>query len=141
MADFRLIDKKFVTCVFGIKDKLHPNGHRGVDLGRWGGKSFTSGTVTDVRWSDILGHVVIVRDPKRDYWGYCHLASTKVKKGDKVVCGVTTLGVMGESGSAAVGKHLHLTCGGSADSVFLGKVKDPVATLEKRVAQEKEAQE
>lgn len=138
MADYRAIDTDFVTCVFGIKDKLHPNGHRGVDLGRWGGKSFTAGVVHDVTKSEVLGNVVIVKCPKGDFWGYCHLASVKVKKGDKVTI-TTTLGVMGATGTAAVGKHLHLTCGVTAGAVFAGKVVDPVAKLNKRIAEEKKA--
>jgi murein DD-endopeptidase MepM/ murein hydrolase activator NlpD len=138
MANYRAIDTAFVTCIFGIKDKLHPNGHRGVDLGRWGGKSFTAGVVADVRKSEVLGNVVIIKDPKGDFWGYCHLKSVKVKKGDKVTI-TTTLGVMGATGSAAVGEHLHLTCGLTIESVFAGKVVDPVAKLEKRIAEEKKA--
>ena len=94
--------------------------------------------VADIRKSEILGNVVIVKCPKGDFWGYCHLASVKVKKGDKVTID-TTIGIMGATGSAAVGKHLHLTCGSTLESVFTGKVIDAVGRLEKRIEQEKKA--
>ncbi len=139
MANFVAINKKNITCPFGVKDRLHPNGHRGVDVVRWNGKSYTSGVVAKVAKSVALGNVVIVKDTKQDYWGYCHLAKVSVKNADVVKAGKTKIGKQGATGTAADGSHLHLTCGGDIDAVFIGKVKDPVATLEKRIAQEKEA--
>jgi murein DD-endopeptidase MepM/ murein hydrolase activator NlpD len=87
----------------------------------------------------VLGNVVVVQDPKGVYWGYCHLREVGLPIGTKVVAGVTVLGHVGNTGSASRGAHLHFTCSAEPDGYSHGKVVDPIAGLEKRIAAERPA--
>jgi murein DD-endopeptidase MepM/ murein hydrolase activator NlpD len=124
---------------FGNKEAPRTNAHRGVDFAVAAGtpiKSATDGTVVLDKWSDILGWVVVIQCPRGVTWGYCHLREgSKLNIGDKVVAGETVVGLVGNTGSASRGAHLHFTCGGKEEtSVFYGWVQDPVAAL-KRLAE------
>lgn len=116
-----------------------PNPHRGTDFAVPAGspiKSATSGVVTLNKESAILGWVVVVKDPKNVYWGYCHLRQPGLRVGSKVVAGETVIGLVGNTGSASHGAHLHWTCSAEPEGVFHGKVVDPLAGLKKRIAAE-----
>jgi len=101
--------------------------HRGQD---WSPKELSpikasaSGTVFTSAWSDVLGWYVtysaILVDNKGKTHNVfiqdAHLAKqSDLKKGDKVVGGVTVVGKVGggkyKSGSASTGAHLHQTIG------------------------------
>lgn len=114
------------------------NAHRGVDFSVAGGtpiKSATDGEVVMEKWSTVLGNVVVVKDPKGRFWGYCHMReASKLKLGDKVVAGETVVGKVGNTGSASRGAHLHFTCGPDDLSVFQGKVVDPIEVLDREIA-------
>lgn len=125
---------------FGNKAAPRTNAHRGVDFAVAGGsaiKSVSDGVVVLNKWSTILGHVVVVKDSKGIFWGYCHLREAGLRLGAKVVAGVTVVGRVGNTGSASRGAHLHLTCGSDIDAVFQGWVQDPIACLERQIAKEK----
>lgn len=125
---------------FGNTDAPRTNPHRGVDFAVAGGtpiKSATSGTVVISKWNTVLGNVVVVKDPKNVYWGYCHLRDVGLPIGTEVVAGVTVIGKVGNTGSASRGAHLHFTCSAELDGYSHGKVVDPIAGLEKRIAAEK----
>ena len=114
--------------------------HRGVDFAVAGGsaiKAATSGVVTTSKWNTVLGNVVVVKDPKNVYWGYCHLREPGLPINSEVVAGVTVIGHVGNTGSASRGAHLHFTCSAEPDGYSHGKVVDPIAGLEKRIASEK----
>lgn len=107
------------------------NPHRGTD---WAGKEGTpipavaKGTIKLVKWSDILGWVIVQtvmgNDKKVMYVGYCHLKNEpKLKVGDKVEMG-DTVGLLGNSGSFSSGPHLHATLSDSLKGVFAGNVYD-----------------
>ena len=116
--------------------------HRGADFAVAGGspiKSATSGVVTTSKWNTVLGNVVVVQDPKGVYWGYCHLRDVGVPVGTHVVAGVTVLGHVGNTGTASRGAHLHFTCSAEPEGYSHGKVVDPIAGLEARIAKEKVA--
>lgn len=123
---------------FGNTDAPRTNAHRGVDFAVAGGtpiKSATDGVVVVDKWSTVLGNVVVVKDPKGRFWGYCHMRdASKLNIGDKVVAGETVIGLVGNTGSASRGAHLHFTCGLTMDSVFNGKVVDPIVVLEREIA-------
>jgi len=124
---------------FGNTEAPRTNPHRGVDFAVAAGtpiKSATDGTVVLDRWSDVLGWVVVIQCPRGVTWGYCHLREgSKLNIGDKVVAGETVVGLVGNTGSASRGAHLHMTCGGKeAESVFSGWVQDPVAALKRLAA-------
>jgi murein DD-endopeptidase MepM/ murein hydrolase activator NlpD len=116
-----------------------PNPHRGTDFSVPAGtpiKSATSGEVTLNKESAVLGWVVVVKDPKGVYWGYCHLRQPGARVGTKVVAGETVIGLVGNTGSASHGAHLHWTCSPLPEGVFAGKVVDPLAGLKARIAKE-----
>lgn len=121
-------DPKFITGRFGtLSEFRRKNGmqpHSGVDWARPEGTpipSIANGTIVLQQWSDVLGNVSVLRvmdkDKKLAYVGFCHLAKpglevgTKVKEGDIV-------GLVGNTGSASSGAHLHLTVGREIKSVF-----------------------
>jgi murein DD-endopeptidase MepM/ murein hydrolase activator NlpD len=128
---------------FGNKAAPRTNAHRGVDFAIAGGtkiKSASNGKVVVNKWSTILGNVVAVEDPKGIVWGYCHLRdASKLAIGSEVKVGETIIGLVGNTGSASRGAHLHFTCGSDIDSPFQGWVQDPIACLERQIAKEKPA--
>jgi murein DD-endopeptidase MepM/ murein hydrolase activator NlpD len=125
------------------KHGLQP--HSGVDFAPSGsnrGKTAIpavgNGTVKLVQWSNVLGWVLVhtvwdVKKKKAAYVGYSHLScrthginckgghdaasaidlkvGAKVKEGDSV-------GIMGNTGSASSGVHLHLTISWTVKGVF-----------------------
>lgn len=125
------------TILFDGTKRSNP--HRGTDFSVPAGtpiKSATSGVVTLNKESAILGWVVVVKDPKNVYWGYCHLRQPGARVGMKVVAGETVIGLVGNTGSASHGAHLHWTCSAEPEGVFAGKVVDPLAGLKARIAKE-----
>jgi murein DD-endopeptidase MepM/ murein hydrolase activator NlpD len=135
------VDKVKITCVFGLKDTYHPNGHRGTDYaGLPEGapvKAVADNMVVVLnKWSDVLGNVLVLQVGSR-FFGYCHLhEAPSLKVGDKVNAG-DVVGKLGNTGSASHGAHLHFTLGSKADSVFAGTVEDAHAFLEAKIAGEK----
>jgi murein DD-endopeptidase MepM/ murein hydrolase activator NlpD len=127
---------------FGNHDAPRTNAHRGVDFAIASGtpiKAATSGVVVVSKKSVVLGNVVVVKDPKGTFWGYCHLHGVGLAVGTPVKAGVTVIGKVGNTGTASRGAHLHFTCSADIDGYFQGKVVDPIAGLEKRIAGEKAA--
>lgn len=105
-----------ITTRFGKPGAWAAGEHTGVDLGSSGDDTIRcvgAGTVITADEVKGWGKRVIVRHSNGRFSWYCHLASIRVKKGQKVSRG-TTLGVMGETGRA-FGKHLHYqeTTGGT----------------------------
>lgn len=126
------------TILFDGTPRTNP--HRGVDFSLPGGTpipSFTTGEVVLVKWSDVLGHVAVVKDLKGGFWGYCHLRQACILAvGTKVVAGKTIIGLVGNTGSASHGAHLHLSFGPDDQSVFFGKVSDPIVAIDIRIARD-----
>lgn len=100
--------------------------------------AIASGTIKLIQWSAVLGWVIVQtamnKDRKVQYIGYCHVScgkhgvnckgpavkcSSPVKKkvGDKLNAG-DTVAIMGNTGSASSGVHLHATLGSTLKSVF-----------------------
>ena len=128
--------------LFGVKDKWHPNGHRGVDYnGFKGGTPYyavNDGVIVLNKWSDVLGNVVVLQTGKQ-FWGYCHMDKpSPLKVGTKVASG-DVVGTAGTTGSASSGVHLHLTLSLVKEGVFGGKVYDADAFLKKAIAGQKAA--
>jgi murein DD-endopeptidase MepM/ murein hydrolase activator NlpD len=138
------LDKFTITCVFGLKDTYHPNGHRGADYA-----GVPEGTpvkaVADgmtvvlnkaLKDSAVLGNVVVLQIGSR-FFGYCHLKEqSPLKVGDKVNAG-DVVGKLGNTGSASHGAHLHFTLGDTDQSVFAGNVFDAHAFLADKIVSEK----
>lgn len=142
--------EKTITGEYGTlsdyrrRNKMQP--HSGTDWSPGGsnkGKTLipaiADGTIKLVKWSDILGWVVVqsAADKNGKIWfiGYCHLScakhginckgdhdedlALKVKVGDKVEAGDVTHGMtIGNTGSASSGAHLHATLGKGVKDVF-----------------------
>lgn len=128
---------------FGVKDKAHPNGHRGSDRNgvKVGTKilAVNDGTIVLSKWSDILGNVTVLKtvlNGKARFWGFCHMDKPGHKVGSIMKAG-EPVGVVGNTGSATSGAHLHWTLGDTKDSVFVGAVRDPEVALKKLQEQDK----
>lgn len=115
---------------FRKKNKMQP--HSGTDWAMPGGTKIpavTNGTVKFVGWSNILGNVIVVsaKDKEGKVWyiGFCHLQKEPtLKVGDKVKQG-DTVGLVGTTGSASSGNHLHATASRKVKGVF-GVTSDKV---------------
>ena len=121
-------EPKFITGRFGTlsefrkKNGMQP--HSGLDFARPEGTpipSIASGTIVLQQWSDVLGNVSVLRvmgkDQKLYYVGFCHLKAEGLKVGTKVKEG-ETVGLVGNTGSASSGAHLHLTVSKELKGVF-----------------------
>jgi murein DD-endopeptidase MepM/ murein hydrolase activator NlpD len=145
MSKWKLpFEEKYVTGEFGTRSKFrianNLGSHRGTDWARPSGTNIpaiTDGTVALVQYSKILGHVLVQTgwaEGKTWYIGYSHLLEeSSLKVGDTVKVG-DTIGIMGSTGSASSGPHLHATLGTTKKAVFYGKVYDLKAFIIKEMA-------
>lgn len=126
---------KKITGRFGTlsdyRKRMGMQPHSGVDFAMPEGTPIPAldrGTIVLQQFSKVLGNVSVLRvmgfDPVGDrserelfYIGYCHLkepglpVGTKVKEGD-------TVGLVGNTGSASTGPHLHITVSKEIKGVF-----------------------
>jgi murein DD-endopeptidase MepM/ murein hydrolase activator NlpD len=113
--------------------------HRGTD---WGAKEGTpipavgDGTIRLVQYSKVLGWVIVQTvwaDNKTWFVGYCHLKEKPtLKVGAKVSSG-DTIGLIGNTGSASSGPHLHATLSNAVRGVFNGAVFDLYIFLSEQI--------
>jgi murein DD-endopeptidase MepM/ murein hydrolase activator NlpD len=113
---------------------------RGSRTGRTKIPSVASGTIRFIKWSDILGWVIVqtvwdIKENKTLYVGYCHIscndhgmnckgpryhgdhAPVNKKVGSRVKEG-QTMAYMGNTGSASSGVHLHITISDRLKGVY-----------------------
>lgn len=98
--------------------------HSGVDFAVPVGTpipALANGTIVLSQESAVLGHVVVLRimdkEKKMAYIGYCHLQKPGAEVGTKVKEG-ETIGLVGNTGSASSGPHLHMTVSREIKGVF-----------------------
>ena len=105
--------------------------HSGVDFAMPEGTPIPAldrGTIVLQQFSKVLGNVSVLRvlgyDPAGDkskrelfYIGYCHLKEPGLAVGTKVKEG-ETVGLVGNTGSASSGPHLHITVSKQIKGVF-----------------------
>lgn len=125
---------------FGVKDAWHPNGHRGTDYnGFKEGENLLAvfdGEIAMVKWSDVLGNIVVLKTTNGKFFGYCHMSKPTTRKvGEKVKSG-DVIGHAGTTGSASSGVHLHLTLGKTKDSVISGEVMDAYEYLVNKIKEQ-----
>jgi murein DD-endopeptidase MepM/ murein hydrolase activator NlpD len=140
--------EKAITGEFGtmseFRRKRGMQAHSGTDWSPAGsnkGKTpipaVAKGTIKLIQWSNVLGWVIVqtAMDKDRTVWylGYCHVSCKKhgvnckgghdasiassLKVGDKVAPG-DSLGMMGNTGNASSGVHLHATAAKTIKGVF-----------------------
>ncbi|MEY4331428.1 MAG: hypothetical protein RLZZ196_166 [Bacteroidota bacterium] len=109
--------KKLRGDEFGNMASYRKHPHRGAD---WHPAektvipAITDGKITQIFWSDVLGHVVEILGEDKVYLQYCHLADKpkSLAVGDEVKLGQPVGRVGGgkntPSGSASTGAHLHV---------------------------------
>lgn len=106
--------------------------HSGVDFAMPEGTpipAVAQGTIVLQQYSRILGNVTVLRvlayDPKGDrkekelfYVGYCHLKEPGLPVGTKIWKAEQTIGLVGNTGSATTGPHVHITVSKQVKGVF-----------------------
>jgi murein DD-endopeptidase MepM/ murein hydrolase activator NlpD len=109
--------------------------HSGLDFAMPAGTpipALASGTIVLNQESKVLGHVVVLRimdkQKKLAYIGYCHLQKPGPKVGTRVAEG-EPVGLVGNTGSASSGPHLHMTVSREIKGVFgpTSVKEDPIA--------------
>lgn len=127
---------------FGVKNKLHPNGHSGQDYNDWPTgtimPSYIEGTVVAriyhgaVGNEKDLGNVVVVAsdDEPGIYYSWCHLRDFNGAPGvgQKVRLG-TPIGPLGNTGYSS-GPHLHAMRTTSSNPVTRKGKSDPKPTID-----------
>ena len=98
-----------ITCAFGVRDKMHPNGHHGIDYGVPEGTSVGAagdGVVTGSSYDRALGNLVTINHGGGYSTRYAHLSQSLVSPGMQVKQG-TIIAKSGNTGTATTGPHLH----------------------------------
>lgn len=139
-------DWKKITGKFGtLSEYRKRNGlqaHSGLDFGVAEGTPIPAldrGTIVLQQWSNVLGNTSVLRvlayDPKGDkskkeifYAGYSHLKAEGLAVGTKVTEG-ETIGLVGNTGSASSGPHLHLTISKELKGIY-GPTSSKIDPLE-----------
>lgn len=129
-SDWRLpYEDKYITGHYGtLSDYRKARGmqpHSGTDWARPLGTrvpAIAKGTIRLIQFSKVLGWVVVQTAMDKEgviwYLGYCHLKDRPgYEVGQKVVKG-QTIGLMGSTGSASSGPHLHATASRKLKGVF-----------------------
>ena len=137
------VDHVHLGTGFGVVDAAHPNGHRGCDFnGLPEGtplKAICNGmTVVNVLFSKVLGNIIVLQVGDK-FFGYCHMQKpAALKVGAKVNSG-DVVGLLGTTGTASSGPHLHLTLGWDKFSAITGNVSDAYHFLVTKIEEEKVA--
>ncbi|MBR2142288.1 RICIN domain-containing protein [Anaerovibrio sp.] len=89
--------------------------HAGIDVKSSSGDktvyATADGTVAASGWNSANGNFVIIQhvlNGKTIYSFYCHMSKRSVNKGNSVKSG-TPIGIIGNTGSASAGEHLHFS--------------------------------
>jgi murein DD-endopeptidase MepM/ murein hydrolase activator NlpD len=120
---FKKITGRFGTLSeFRRRNNMQP--HSGVDFAIPEGTpipAIANGTVVLNQFSKVLGHVLVQRVMGKDgvlyFVGYCHLKAEGLKTGTRVKLG-EAIGLVGNTGSASTGAHLHMTVSKELKGVF-----------------------
>ena len=128
-----------ITCAHGVKDKLHPNGHRGTDYGKGSAhkgapiKAISTGKIVLSEWHDNLGNVVVQRLKTGKFAYFCHLLEPGLPVGTVAKVG-TVIGKIGNTGHYSFGAHLHCGISDDVKGVYMGKVESLPAYVKAQLA-------
>lgn len=130
VSDWRLpYPDKYITGHYGTlseyRRKRGMQPHSGTDWARPEGTripAIAKGTIRLIQFSKVLGWVVVQTAMDKDgqiwYIGYCHLKERPgYEVGQKLVKS-QTVGMVGNTGSASSGPHLHATASKTLKGVF-----------------------
>lgn len=117
-----------ITGRFGtLSEYRRKNGmqpHSGVDFAMPEGTpipAIAKGTIVLQQFSKVLGNVLVQRVMSKSgeiyFVGYCHLKDSGLEVGTKVAEG-EVIGLVGNTGSASTGAHLHMTVSKEIKGVF-----------------------
>lgn len=116
------------TDAFGVVTPERAIPHRGTDWGNGTkGKKIpavTNGQVKLVHWSEALGWVLVQSTGDGYFVGYCHMKKQPSLKVGAVIKMGDIVGIVGNTGTASRGDHLHATLSNTVEGVFYGKVYD-----------------
>ena len=111
MMEVPFADKTSIVCTSaqGIS-KLRPEGHRGMDIKRYGGDwtivAAADGVVIENRFHSSWGNTVLISHGNGITTRYAHMKNlSHLKKGDKIKSG-DPVGTQGSTGNST-GPHLH----------------------------------
>lgn len=114
--------------------------HRGLDYQPGSGAAIpavAAGVVSANHWSDALGNVLVIAHPDGMYSGYCHLAAASPHQVGTAIVRGEPIGVVGNTGSASSGAHLHLTItitpDGTWNNADIGVTTDPYPFINARL--------
>jgi murein DD-endopeptidase MepM/ murein hydrolase activator NlpD len=127
---YRMPFKTLGDLYGATEGRNHP--HRGLDFPQPIGakvRAVVSGTITQVGDSPALGKYVILLDHDGIFWGFNHLSSTVDMRHGKRVRRGQIIGLVGNTGSASTGPHLHLTASKDSHGNFVGLTLDPLKLL------------
>jgi murein DD-endopeptidase MepM/ murein hydrolase activator NlpD len=133
-----------ITCRHGVKDALHPNGHRGTDFGKGPAKngapigSISNGRVVLSEWHENLGNVIVTKLPTGKFAYFCHLIEPGLAVGSALAAG-TEIGKIGNTGHYSFGAHVHCGVSDHARGFESGVVHDIVVYVKEQQALAKKA--
>jgi murein DD-endopeptidase MepM/ murein hydrolase activator NlpD len=130
MSRYRMPFKKLGDLYGSTAGRKQP--HRGLDFPQATGakvRAVASGTISQVGYSEYLGHYVILLDYDGIFWGFNHLSDTVGMRHGKRVRRGQVIGLVGNTGSASTGPHLHLTASKDSHGNLVGLTLDPLKLL------------
>lgn len=134
------LDKVKISTQFGVKDALHPNGHKGVDYVAPAGtplKAIYKGKVVLNEWSEGMGWCLTIWTGGKSFWGYAHMSEQSPLKRGKIVQSGDVVGKVGNTGKFSAGAHLHLVLSDNRKAPYgIGKLQDGYRFIEAREGKE-----
>lgn len=124
-----------ITTDFGAVDSAHPNPHRGTDFAPGGLPipAVSDGVVVREERQVGLGNVITVLADDGIYWSCSHMAErSPFNVGDRVSRG-DIVGVVGNTGTLSMGRHLHFGMSASSDNPASGPMFDPIPYITARL--------
>lgn len=105
--------------------------HRGQDTAPGGlpALAVADGRFVGSTWSNELGNCVAIAHADGKFSGYAHLANYNGAEAGRSISRGAGFGLIGATGSAARGRHLHYTIGNDAWGLISGAVEDPLAWI------------
>lgn len=115
-----------------MRRRGRPGQHRGTDTAPGGlpALSCADGRIAARTWTAALGHIVVIAFDDGKYMGIAHLAAKSTLPTGSRVYRLGSVGAMiGNTGTASSGRHMHYTIGDDPLGIIAGHVQDPIAYI------------